>query len=241
MLLATVAHRQDPAATTVAHAVSPAVPAEATARIEAWARAEGWRLELLASGEFDSESYLSNPVNRCYYCKSRLYGSLDRIARALGQHPALMSGANTDDLGEYRPGLDAAREYAVRHPYLEADCDKAAIRAVAHHLSLPFATLPASPCLASRLYTGTRVTAPRLRAVEESEAAIRRETGIDVVRCRIREDWMHIEVGDCDREKITPDLLETVAGIASQCNLNLSGVQLDPEPYRPGRAFVSAR
>lgn len=238
MLLATVAHRQNPAATTVAHAVSPAVPAEATARVEAWAQGEGWRLELVASGEFENEDYLSNPVNRCYYCKSRLYSSLSRIARAVGENPALMSGANTDDLGEYRPGLDAAREFAVRHPYLEADFDKAAIRAVAHHLSLPFATLPASPCLASRLYTGTRVTSERLRAVEESEATIRRETGIEVLRCRIREDRMYIEVGDRDREKITSALLERVA---SQCNLNLSGVQLDPEPYRPGRAFVAVQ
>ena len=190
MLLATVAHRQAPGATTVAHAVSPAVPAEATTRVRSWGQREGWQVEIVSSGEFDNEDYLRNPVNRCYYCKSRLYDSLDRIAGVIGGRPTLMSGANTDDLGEYRPGLIAAREHAVRHPYVEADIDKAAIRAIARKLSLPFAALPASPCLASRLYTGTRVTAQRLRAVEESEGAIREATGIEVVRCRIREDQM---------------------------------------------------
>lgn len=241
MLLATLAHRREPGATTVAHAISPAVPREATTRVGAWAQREGWQLELVRSGEFDSEEYLSNPVNRCYYCKSRLYDSLDHIAAALGGGATLMSGANTDDLGEYRPGLIAAREYAVRHPYIEADIDKAAIRAVARHLSLPFAALPASPCLASRLYTGTRVTAERLRAVEESEATIRRDTGIEVLRCRIREDQMYIEVGDSDREKITSALLETVAGVVAHCGLELSGIGLDPKPYHPGRAFVAVQ
>jgi uncharacterized protein len=241
MLLATVAHRQAPGATTVAHAISPAVPAEATARVRTWAQHEGWQLRIVRSGEFENEDYLRNPVNRCYYCKSRLYDSLDRIAGAVGGRATLMSGANTDDLGEYRPGLVAAREYSVRHPYVEADIDKAAIRSIARHLSLPFAALPASPCLASRLYTGTRVTAQRLRAVEESEGAIRRATGIEVVRCRIREDQMYIEVGDPDRAKITAALLETVAGVAMRCGLALSGIQLDPEPYRPGRAFVAVQ
>ena len=241
MLLATVAHRGEPGATTVAHAISPAVPVAATSRVQAWAQREGWRLEIVRSGEFDSEDYLSNPVNRCYYCKSKLYDSLDRIARALGAGPTLMSGANTDDLGEYRPGLNAAQEHAVRHPYIEAGIDKAAIRAIARQLSLPFAALPASPCLASRLYTGTRVTAARLRAVEESEITIRNATGIEVVRCRIREDQMYIEVADNDRGKIDTTLLVKVAGVAARGGLQLSGVSLDPEPYRPGRAFVAVQ
>jgi len=241
MLLATLAHRQDPAATTVAHAVSPAVPAEATARVKGWALREGWRLELVNSGEFDNEDYLSNPVDRCYYCKSQLYGSLRQIAGSMHGQSTLLSGANTDDLGEYRPGLTAAREFAVRHPYIEAGIDKAGIRAIARHLSLPFAALPASPCLASRLYTGTRVTPQRLRAVEESEAALRLATGIEVLRCRIREDRMYIEVGNADRDRITPALLDAVATVTARCGLQLADIRLDPEPYRPGRAFVAVQ
>lgn len=241
MLLATVAHRLEPGVTRVAHAVSPAVPAEATIRVRDWAQREGWRLEIVRSGEFDSEDYLSNPVNRCYYCKSKLYNSLEQIARAIGAGATLMSGANTDDLGEYRPGLDAAREHAVRHPYIEADIDKAAIRAIARYLSMPFAALPASPCLASRLYTGTRVTAARLQVIEQSEATIRKATGIEVLRCRIREDQMYIEVGASDRKMIDAALLASVADIAAHSGLQLTGVSLDPEPYRPGRAFVAVQ
>lgn len=241
MLLATLAHRQDPGATTVAHAVSPAVPFEATVRVKDWAGHEGWRLEIVSSGEFHNEDYLSNPLNRCYYCKSQLYDSLRLIAGATEGRPSLMSGANTDDLGEYRPGLAAARAFGVRHPYLEADIDKAGIRAIARQLLMPFAELPASPCLASRLYTGTRVTRERLRAVEESEAALRRATGIEVLRCRIREDRMYIEVGNGDRAKITGVMLDKVARIAAQCGLPLSDIRLDPEPYRPGRAFVAVQ
>jgi uncharacterized protein len=241
MLLATLAHRLAPATTSVAHAVSPAVPGEATERVRAWAQREGWQLSVLNSGEFQSEEYLSNPVNRCYYCKSKLYASLVQIADAQGAGATLMSGANTDDLGEYRPGLTAAREYQARHPYIEAGIDKATIRLIARHLQLPFAELPASPCLASRLYTGTRVTAERLRAVEESERFLRRQTGIAVLRCRIRGEQMSIEVAETDRARITEALLTKVSAIATRCGVNLASVRLDPEPYHPGRAFVIAQ
>jgi uncharacterized protein len=238
MLLATLAHRQQQGTTTVAHAISPAVPGEATQRVKDWAVREGWRLEIRVSGEFDSEDYLSNPVNRCYYCKSKLYDSLSHIGRAAGAGAVVMSGANTDDLGEYRPGLGAAEEFHVRHPYIEAGVDKSAIRSIARELGLPFAEIPASPCLASRLYTGTRVTAQRLRAVEESEAMIRSLTGIDVVRCRIRADEMIIEVSAADRLQITQSLLHRVEQTATRHGLPLRAVRLDARPYRPGRAFV---
>ncbi len=241
LLLATLANRQNRSATTVAHAVSPAVPEEATQRVQDWAAREGWQLEIVVSGEFDSEDYLSNPVNRCYYCKSNLYNSLTCIGQASGAGATVMSGANTDDLGEYRPGLHAAEEYHVRHPYIEAGVDKSAIRAIARELSLPFAEIPASPCLASRLYTGTRVTAQRLQAVEKSEAMIRSLTGIEVVRCRIREDEMLIEVCDADRLCITQSLLQKVEQAATAGGLWLQAVRLDTQPYRPGRAFVGAQ
>ena len=240
MLLATLASRQNAAATTVAHAISPAVPGDATLRLRDWAAREGWRLEIVVSGEFDSEDYLSNPVNRCYYCKSKLYDSLSRIGNTVGEGATVMSGANTDDLGEYRPGLHAAKEFSVRHPYIEAGVDKSTIRKIARGLSLPFAEIPASPCLASRLYTGTRVTVQRLRAVEESEEMIRRLAGIEVVRCRIREDAMFIEVSAADRFRITQSLLHKVERAATRDGLSLRAVHLDAQPYRPGRAFVGA-
>ena len=240
MLLATLAGRLEQGQTLVVHALSPAVPAEATARLRHWAAREGWRLRTLESGEFDSEDYLSNPVNRCYYCKHNLYDSLTRVARAVDTGASVCSGANTDDLGEYRPGLQAAELFHVRHPYIEAGVDKATIRALARELALPFAEIPASPCLASRLYTGTRVTAERLRAVEAAEALIRSTAGIEVVRCRVREQAMIVEVSACDRDKITLDVLDALQQLMRRNNFPLLTVELDAEPYRPGRAFVGA-
>jgi len=237
LLLATVAHRQSPANTVVAHALSPAVPGEATARVKQWAALEGWNLHLVSSGEFHSEAYLSNPVNRCYHCKSHLYGSLDQLADTIASGAILLSGANLDDLGEYRPGLIAATENAVRHPYVEAGIDKSMIRSIARHLHLSFADLPASPCLASRLYTGTRVTAERLQAIEVGEQLIRQNTCVEVVRCRIRENLMLIEVGAEDRQHISTELLVIISAAVQRIEPGINSVELDAEPYRPGRAF----
>lgn len=244
LLLATIAHRQDATATIVAHALSPAVPGEATARVKAWAEREGWALTLVRSGEFQSEAYLSNPVNRCYHCKTSLYDTLGNLAATLksdatlSMTATLLSGANLDDLGEYRPGLIAASEHGVRHPFVEAGIGKSTIRAIARRLGLPFAELPASPCLASRLYTGTRVTATRLAAIEAGEALIRRDTGIGVVRCRLREQEMIVEVDDGDRDKLSDTLLGAVFATVRALEPGIAGVRVDPKPYRPGRSFV---
>jgi pyridinium-3,5-biscarboxylic acid mononucleotide sulfurtransferase len=240
MLLAVLVHRRASAQVIIAHAVSPAVPDEATKRVRDWAASEGWALRIVHSGEFDDESYLSNPVNRCYFCKSNLYSSLQAIGTGLGAAGTIVSGANLDDLGEYRPGLIAASENGVRHPWIEAEIGKADIRALARALDLPFADLAASPCLASRLYTGTRVTAERLRAIHAGEALIREQTSITIVRCRIRDNRMTIEVGDADRPLMTAALLAMVHARAAEFEPDLIEALLDADAYRPGRAFVGA-
>src|SRR5207249_1462817 len=116
-----------------------------------------WQLQLVHSREFDDEQYLANPRNRCFHCKRHLYGELAALSARLPEFEGwtLLSGANLDDLGEYRPGLEAAAERAVRHPFIETGIGKAQIRAIARVAGLSFSELPASPCLASRLYTGT--------------------------------------------------------------------------------------
>ena len=112
MTLAVVTHRVNEAQTRILHAVSPAVPPDATARVHAYAAREGWRLEVLDAEEMADPRYLANPVNRCYFCKTHLYDAMGR--RASG---TLLSGTNLDDLGDYRPGLIAA-EGASRPPPL---------------------------------------------------------------------------------------------------------------------------
>lgn len=239
MVLATVANRESRETTTVAHTVTPAVPAVGTARVVRYGEVEGWNLRLVRSAEFDDEQYLSNPVDRCYHCKNNLYQALGGLD--VGPNPQgsfVLSGANVDDLGEYRPGLVAAEEHGVRHPYLEAGLTKAEVRAVGRLLALDVADIASSPCLASRIYTGTRVTAENLRAVEIGEATLSELTGIMVGRCRIREHEIIVEVSSEDRAAITPAVLASIGRAMRSASPALKGPRLDERPYRSGQAFV---
>lgn len=235
LLLATLSHRVDPERTRVTHALGPAVPGEATERVRAWGAAEGWSLEWAHAGEAEDERYVSNPSDRCYFCKDNLYRTLRTLERP-GEAATLLSGANVDDLGEWRPGLNAAEQHRVRHPWVEMGWRKADIRELARTLELPFAELPASPCLASRLYTGTRVTPERLAAVEAGEERLRALTGIAVARCRIEGDRARVEVGSGDRARVTERVLSDIASVMRRHIPELS-LELDPRPYAPGRAF----
>jgi len=238
LLLATIAHRRDPDHTVVAHTVTPAVPGEGTARVIEHARRNGWNLQVVRSREFDDERYLSNPTDRCYYCKTNLYDAVADVRAGVGASAGtIVSGANVDDLGEYRPGLIAADEHGVRHPYVEAEVDKAGIRAIAAHLGLVEADLPSSPCLASRLYTGTRVTAARLHAIEVGEAVVR-AAGMPVARCRIRGADVLIEVPHSDHVLVTDQLIADVATAMRAVEPSLATVALDDRPYRPGQAVL---
>jgi uncharacterized protein len=241
LLLADIAHELRPRTTIVAHSVTPAVPLAATERVRRVAEDLGWRLEIVESQEFKDPSYLANPRNRCYFCKSHLYSELDRIssaARWRGATWTVMSGANTDDLGEYRPGLEAAREHSVIHPYVEAGISKADIRAIARYRGREWNSLPAAPCLASRLYTGTAVTPHVLRAVDAGEQLLRARTGIDVVRCRINGDEVIVEVGAEAHSDVTSALLSDVLDVMRTEASSLRTITLDDAPYAPGRAFL---
>ncbi|MFD0980667.1 adenine nucleotide alpha hydrolase [Tropicimonas aquimaris] len=176
----------------ICHAVSPAVPTAATARVRAHADRFGWRLRVLDAGEFADSDYLRNPVNRCYFCKSNLY---TRIRQTVSGPVA--SGANLDDLGDYRPGLEAAREMGVRHPFIEAACTKADVRAMARQFGLDdISELPAQPCLASRIETGLRVEPEDLRFVELTEAALTPHSGAATLRVRVLPAGVRVELSD---------------------------------------------
>jgi uncharacterized protein len=245
LLLADVAHQAAPGTTLVAHSVTPAVPRAATERVRRTADALGWQLRLVESAELSDERYLANPVDRCFFCKTNLYDELARIAVSFGgdlagAHDdwALMSGANVDDLGEYRPGLLAAAEHRVRHPFVEAGIGKAGIRALAAARARDWHDLPAAPCLASRLYTGTPVTPGLLRAVEEGEITTQRLTGLEVLRCRVRGSAVVVEVPAGDRASVTAAVLDEALAAMRTYAPGLTSIELDPEPYAPGRAFV---
>ena len=241
LLLATVAHRILPDGCLVAHAISPAVPKEDTSRVRENAVKEGWRLREVEPAEFSDEDYLRNPVNRCYFCKSNLYTALIPLATELAKDenlPALiLSGANRDDLSEYRPGLEAAREHGIRHPFIEVGMGKSDIRSLARSIKLPFADLPASPCLSSRLYTGTRVTPERLAAVHFTEGIVKDMTGIRVVRARLKDNHILIEVPSADRPALSESILKQIRRAVLAKHAFIESLELDPEPYQAGRSF----
>jgi uncharacterized protein len=223
----------------VVHAMGPAVPADATERVKRYAARFDWELQLINADEFGDEFYRRNDSHRCFHCKNRLYSAINSMKLwNTGFGFEVVSGTNLDDLDEYRPGLAAAKEWKVRHPFLEASLRKADIRILANHFGLPDWNLPASPCLASRLYTGTEVTLARLSAVELSEGLIRSRRGIEIVRCRLRGDEMLVEVTLEDQAKIDSNLLDDVFAVVAEKLPQIGSVRLDPQPYKSGRAFL---
>ncbi len=149
------------------------------------ARHIGIRHLVVATQEFDNPDYLKNDGSRCFHCKSELYGRIETLLPELG-HPIVCSGANADDLGDYRPGLKAAAEHGVRHPLVEAGCTKVDVRALAQLWGLPTWDKPASPCLSSRLAPGVAVTVERTARVEAAEDYLR-SLGLRVCRVRLHE------------------------------------------------------
>ncbi len=230
MTLAFIAHRFARHPVAMVHAVSPAVPAEATRRIEHYAAREGWRLSLVDAGEFADPSYRANPVDRCYFCKSRLY---DRIRDRF--HGTVASGTNRDDLGDFRPGLKAAEERRVVHPFVEAGIGKAGIRRLARwHGLTDIAELPAQPCLASRVETGIRIDAADLAFVDVVERHIREHVAATAsVRCRLTRQGVVVELGG--EGAGDPDAVAELA--ASLCEA-AGRVFVGTRPYRRGSAFI---
>lgn len=153
----------------------------------------GIRHVLVKTGEFANLDYVKNDGARCYFCKDELYGRIEALASEL-QFDVICSGANLDDLGDYRPGLKAAAEHKVRHPLQEAGFTKAEVRALALHWNLPTWDKPASPCLSSRLAPGVQVTAERTGRVEQAEVYLK-TLGLRELRVRLHEgELARIEV-----------------------------------------------
>ncbi|MFC7398374.1 adenine nucleotide alpha hydrolase [Chelatococcus sp. GCM10030263] len=230
MTLAATAHRRMPAGTvSMIHAVSPAVPQAATERVKARAAAEGWALSVTGAGEFDDPRYRANPVDRCYFCKSSLYDRIRAITPA-----TIASGANLDDLGDYRPGLLAAAERDVVHPFVEAELAKADVRRLAHRLGLDeVAELPAQPCLASRVETGIAISAEDLAFIDETETRIAALLPAGAtLRCRVTHAGIVIELDDAADAKVR----ETAEALCAGAGRRFAGVR----PYKRGAAFLRA-
>ena len=188
------------------------------------------------TAELADPRYLANPTNRCYFCKTELWGRLAEVGRARG-FEAIIDGTNADDLGEHRPGLRAAEEQGVRSPLAELGWRKSDVRAAARHLGLPGWDAPASPCLSSRVVYGLAITPARLRQVEQGEAYLRSLGVAGDLRVRHHGDRARIEASADQFERVRAawDAVRT-----RFAQLGFADVELDPAGYRRGALLALA-
>jgi len=156
---------------------------------------------ILDTDEFDKAAYVSNPTNRCYFCKTTLYEHMGRFIAERGIS-AMVNGTNIDDYDDFRPGLQAADEHAVRSPAAEAGLTKADVRVLSERLGLPTHDKPASPCLSSRIPYGEPVTPEKLRMIEAAEALLH---DLGIRECRVRHH------GVLARVEVPPEYLPFLA------------------------------
>ena len=195
-LLAVAAHRALGPRALAVTALSPALAARDLDDAESVAQQFGVRHRVIRTDEMARPGYVANTPQRCYFCKTELYDRLAELAAAEG-YAWVANGANTDDLGDYRPGLAAAAEHRIRSPLVEAGMGKGQVRAAARRLGLPLWDKPAQPCLSSRIPYGTPVTLDTLRRIEAAEDILR-ELGLREVRARHHDRLCRIEVAASD-------------------------------------------
>jgi uncharacterized protein len=179
-----------------------------------FAETHGIPLKIVETDEMENPLYLANEGNRCYYCKKSLFEKLEDLKQQIGDalnnsRWPILYGVNTDDLGDHRPGIQAAKEASILAPYVDIGMDKNAIRAVCAHYDLEIAEKPAMPCMSSRISYGEKVTVEKLSQVERGEDFLY-DLGLSVLRVRHHGDTARIEVSPEDfhiildnREKIS--------------------------------------
>jgi uncharacterized protein len=192
-------------------AVSPALAARELEGAEDLARQFGFAHRIIRTNEMEREGYTENSARRCYFCKTELYTHMTALAKA-DNYAWVANGANTDDQGDYRPGMQAASEHSARSPLLEAGLDKEAVRAIARRLSIPVWDKPAQPCLSSRVPYGTPVTIETLSKIERAEEFLR-GLGLREFRARHHDKLCRVEASEPDMELAFRKREEIVAGL----------------------------
>ncbi len=237
VFLAVVAHRELGDRALAAIADSPSLPRAELAEALELGQRFGFPVRVVHTREFDNASYLANPQNRCYFCKHALFDELTPLARAEG-FAVLAYGENASDIGDHRPGAQAAAEFQVRAPLKEAGLTKQEIRELSAQLGLPTADKPQMACLSSRIPYGEEVTPEKLRMIEQAEALLR-QLGFHDLRVRHHE----LRHGALARLEIGPEELPSVvldgrpARIAAELKkIGYSQVTLDLQGYRRGSA-----
>ncbi|MFQ5426627.1 MAG: ATP-dependent sacrificial sulfur transferase LarE [Gaiellales bacterium] len=212
-------------------AVSPALATGELDGASAVAAKVGIAHETVRTAELDRAGYRANGPDRCYHCKTELYDRLLTLAEERGFR-AVLSGANADDLGDWRPGLRAAAERGVLHPLVEAGIGKEGVRSLARTLGVPSAEKPASPCLASRIPHGSPVTPEALARIDRAERELRGR-GYRVLRVRHLGDQARVELGEEEiRRAASPERRrEIVAAVESA---GYREIEIAEAPFRSG-------
>ncbi len=193
----------------------------------------GFPHEIIDTRELEREEYRNNPPNRCFFCKDELFARLAEMATERG-FSVILDGLNADDLGDYRPGRDAARQHNVRSPLVEAGLTKAEIRELSRRAGLPTADQPASACLSSRFPYGVHITEQKLQMVDRGEEALR-EMGFRIFRVRHHDEMVRLEFGPEDLPRaLNVDTAATLTRLFK--GLGYKFVTIDLEGYRTGSA-----
>ena len=212
-------------------AMSSSYPAGELEEARALARQMGALHLVVETHETESEDYLANPANRCYFCKVELWDTLAPIARERG-FAAMADGFNADDVSDVRPGAKAAREHGVCSPLLDAGLNKGEIRLLSREMGLSTWDKPAMACLSSRVPYGEPITLEKLARIDRAEHLLR-ELGLRQVRVRHHENMARIELPREDMPRFfSQDLLPSVTRRFKE--LGFQFVTLDLEGYRPG-------
>ena len=211
--------------------VMPAVPKREAEEAAAWCRAQGIPQHVVAFGGADIEAFRTNPPDRCYLCKRQIFGRIIALARERGM-AVVAEGSNTDDEGDYRPGMRAIAELGVASPLRDARLSKAEIRALSKELGLPTWDKPSYACLASRFVYGEPITDEKLRRVDAAEQYLM-DLGFRQMRVRVHGNMARIELLPEDM----PRLMEEGVRAAAHAKLKALGfdyVALDLAGYRTG-------
>ena len=237
VFLARVAHEVLGERSLAVIADSPSLPRRELQEALALGVTFGFPVRVVQTAEFDNPSYLANPANRCYFCKHELFEHLTPIAKA-EQFAVIAYGENASDVGDFRPGAQAAKEFQVRAPLKEAGLTKAEIRELSAQLGLPTADKPQMACLSSRIPYGEPVTPEKLALIEAAENVLR-DAGFYEVRVRHHEGLgqsvrlARIEIGVAEIPKLLVDgTLARVSGAIAK--LGYQHVTLDLQGYRRG-------
>lgn len=210
-------------------AVSASLPGRERAEAEAIARQIGARHVLIETQEVADPRYQANTPERCFFCKSETYDHLVAYARQHG-FQAIIDGTNADDVGDHRPGRQAARDHGVRSPLFEAGFTKAEIRTLAHQLGLPNWDKPAAACLSSRIPYGTAISLEMLSQVEQAEAALHR-LGLKQLRVRHHGSVARIEIEPGDFPLLLEQRTQIVEALTAA---GYTYVTLDLAGFRSG-------